>query len=113
MKWWGPGNCGDHRVTTDLRVGGRFSVGFRTLDNGEDHQVSGVYREVVQNEKLVFTWAWQSTPERESLVTVTIKPDGEGSILTLLHEHFFYESAATGHSRGWNASLDKMQQMFA
>lgn len=112
MKWWGPGTCDNHRAEMDLRVGGRFSVGFRTLDNGEDHQVSGVYREVIQNEKLVFTWAWQSTPERESLVTVTIKPDGDGSILTLLHEQFFDEAAATGHSRGWNASLDKMQQMF-
>ena len=32
--------------------------------------VSGVYREVVPNERLVFSWAWHSTPERESLVTV-------------------------------------------
>ena len=37
---------------------------------------SGVYREVCPNEKLVFTWAWRSTPERESLVTVHLKTDG-------------------------------------
>ena len=35
------------------------------------------------NEKLVFTWAWRDTPERESLVTVLIRPDGQGSLLTL------------------------------
>ncbi len=33
--------------------------------NGEYHEVGGVYREVVPNEKLVFSWAWHSTPERE------------------------------------------------
>ncbi len=112
MKWFGPGDCDSHRAEMDLRIGGKYAIAFRTLENGEDHKVGGMYREIVTNERLVFTWAWQSTPERESLVTVTIKPDGEGSILTLLHEQFFDEAAATGHSRGWNASLDKMQQMF-
>ena len=27
--------------------------------DGEQHDVSGVYREVIPNEKLVFTWAWK------------------------------------------------------
>ena len=26
---------------------------------GEEHDVGGVYREIVPNEKLVFTWAWE------------------------------------------------------
>ena len=52
--------------------------------DGEQHDVSGVYREIVPNEKLVFTWAWKSTPERESLVTVMFKPDGAGTMLTLI-----------------------------
>jgi uncharacterized protein YndB with AHSA1/START domain len=112
MKWFGPGNCDKYHAEMDLRVGGKYSIAFRTLDSGEDHKVGGVYREIVPNEKLVFTWAWQSTPERESLVTVTIKSNGEGSILTLLHEQLFDENAATGHNRGWNASLDKMERMF-
>ena len=47
--------------------------------NTEYHEVGGIYREVVPNEKLVFTWAWHTTKERESLVTITIKPDGDGS----------------------------------
>ena len=59
------------------RIGGHYAVTFHTED-GEQHHVSGVYREVVPNEKLVFTWAWRSTPERELLVTILIKPDGNG-----------------------------------
>ena len=60
------------RAEADARVGGRYRIVMRTSD-GEEHDVSGVYREVVPNEKLVFTWAWRSTPERESLVTVMLK----------------------------------------
>src|SRR3984893_10727775 len=46
-----------------------FGVSFST-DN-EYCEVSGVYREVAPNERLVFSWAWHSTPGRESLVTVS------------------------------------------
>ena len=79
-----------------MRTGGRYTVVFHTED-GEEHHVSGVYREVVPNQKLQFTWAWRSTPERESLVTVLIKPDGAGAILTLIHEQFFDEAARDRH----------------
>ncbi len=82
-RWFGPADTVDGSVKADLdvRVGGRFRVSFTgCMDgNSEYHEVGGVYREVVPNEKLVFTWAWHSTPERESLVTITIKPDGDGS----------------------------------
>jgi uncharacterized protein YndB with AHSA1/START domain len=77
MQWFGPDSGAVTRADLDLRVGGRYAIVFHTED-GEEHHVSGVYREVAPNEKLVFTWAWRSTPERESLVTVTIKADGDG-----------------------------------
>ena len=81
--------------------------------DGEEHDVGGVYREVVPNEKLVFTWAWRTTPERESLVTVTLKADGSGTILTLLHEQFFDEPARDRHKSGWTGALDKLEAYFA
>src|SRR5208282_4661237 len=80
-RWMGPGEIVAQRAEADARVGGRFRIEMRT-PKGEAHNVGGVYREVVANEKLVFTWAWQSAPERESLVTVLLKPDGEGTLLT-------------------------------
>ena len=88
----------------------RFS--FNTAD-GEYHQVGGKYREVVPEQRLVFSWAWHSTPERESVVTVTIKPDGNGSLLTLNHGQFFDQAARDGHQRGWTGTLDKLEKMFA
>jgi uncharacterized protein YndB with AHSA1/START domain len=112
VKWFGPDAGPVTRAETDLRVGGRYTIAFQT-ENGEKHQVGGVYREVVPDEKLVFTWAWHTMPERESLVTVTIKPDGTGSILTLRHEMFFDEAARDGHERGWSGTLDKLEKLFA
>ncbi len=74
----------------------RFRVQFWTPDD-EHHSVSGVYREIVPPRKLVFSWAWQSTPERESQVTIDLKPDSDGTILTLTHEQFFSEKARDDH----------------
>ena len=115
-RWFGPADTvpGSVKAELDVRVGGRFRASFTgCMDgNNEYHEVGGVYREVVPNQKLVFTWAWHSTPERESLVTITIKPDGAGSLLTLHHEQFFDEAARDGHNRGWSGSLDKLEALF-
>jgi uncharacterized protein YndB with AHSA1/START domain len=114
IRWFGPHQTVDGSVQAelDVREGGRYRIGFKT-DDGEYHQVGGVYREVVPDQRLQFTWAWHTTPERESLVTVTVRPDGDGTLLTLLHEQFFDQAAADGHKRGWTGTLDKLEQFFA
>ena len=66
-----------------------------------------------RNQKLQFTWAWRSTPERESLVTILVKPEGNGSILTLIHEQFFDEAARDRHQSGWTGCLDKLERYLA
>ena len=81
IRWWGKSTCRDPIAETDVKVGGRFRVQFWG-EGGEHHSVSGVYREIEPNRLLVFSWAWQSTPERESLVTIGLRPDGDGTILT-------------------------------
>jgi len=111
VKWFGPDAGPVTQAQMDVRVGGRFHVTFFTED-GEEHNVGGAYREVVPNERLQFTWAWRSTPERESLVTVTIKPDGDGSLLTLHHEQFFDQAARDGHETGWTGTLNKLERLF-
>ena len=110
-RWFGPTQVETLSAAADVRVDGRYRIVMRGSD-GEEHDVSGVYREVVPNEKLVFTWAWRSTPERESLVTVTLKADGSGTILTLTHEQFFDEAARDGHERGWTGTLDRLERYF-
>jgi len=111
-RWFGPEQIETLRADADARVGGRFRIVMLGAD-GEEHDVSGIYREVVPNEKIAFTWAWRSTPERESLVTVVIKPEGAGSLLTLVHEQFFDEAARDRHEHGWIGCLDKLERYFA
>jgi len=81
-KWWGPGgNDPVSRAELDLRVGGRFRIVFGGPD-GKAHECAGIYREVVPNRKLVFTWTWpNSTPERESLVTISFRATPGGTEL--------------------------------
>ncbi|KQR78503.1 ATPase [Burkholderia sp. Leaf177] len=112
VKWMHPANNNVIRAEMDVRVGGRFRIVMRT-PAGEEHDVSGVFKEVVQDEKLVYTWAWRSTPERESLVTFTLRRDGELTLLTLKHEQFFDETARDNHESGWNEILDGLVREFA
>jgi uncharacterized protein YndB with AHSA1/START domain len=110
-RWWGPGP--DEPVSLaqlDVRVGGRFRIVFGG-PQGNDHEVQGVYREVVPNRKLVFTWSWpRTTPERESVVTIVFKAAGSGTELDFRHEQLFDESVRDGHKRGWTGALDKLEQ---
>lgn len=111
--WFGPAEIVSVPVAeVDLRVGGRFRVVMLAAD-GERHEVSGVYREIVPQRKLVFSWAWVSTPERESRVTVLIEPAGAGCELVLRHEQLFDEAARTGHEHGWTGSLVKLEAWLA
>jgi uncharacterized protein YndB with AHSA1/START domain len=112
--WFGPAHTAQDtlRAEMDVRVGGRYRIRFKTED-GEQHEVGGAYREVVLNERLVFSWAWHSTPERESLVTITLKPDGDGTILMLHHERFFDQKARDGHNRGWTGTMEKLERYLS
>jgi uncharacterized protein YndB with AHSA1/START domain len=80
---------------------------------GKDHEVQGVYREVVPNRKLVFTWTWpNSTPERVSLVTILLRAVDGGTQLDFLHEQLFDETVRDNHQRGWSESLAKLAQFL-
>lgn len=107
MQWWGPDAGPTLSAEADVRPGGRFSVVFRLL-NGEEHNPTGTYQEVIPERKLVFTWEWPGMPERESLVTFLLEPVDGGTRLTLLHEHLPDEAARKSHEQGWNGLLDKL-----
>jgi uncharacterized protein YndB with AHSA1/START domain len=113
-RWWGPGPGEPVSLAElDVRVGGRFRIVFGGPD-GKMHECAGVYKEVVPNRKLVFTWHWpNSTPERVSVVTIVFQAVGKGTELRFKHEQLFDEKARDDHQRGWSASLDKLAAFFA
>ena len=113
IRWFGPAMVKQETVRADIdaRIGGRYRIRFED-DRGEYHEVGGTYRELVPPSRLVFSWAWHSTPERESQVTVLLKPDGAGTLLTLHHEQLFDAAARDAHQHGWLGTLDKLQRIL-
>ena len=115
MKWFAAAQAkpGSLRAELDVRVGGRYRISFTDGNSGEYHEVGGVYRDVVPNERLQFTWAWHSMPERESLVTVDIKPDAGGTLLVFHHSQFADEKARDNHLRGWSEFFTNLENYVA
>jgi len=112
-RWFGPGE--ENSVTqadVDVRPGGRYTIAFRTPD-GEEHRVSGTYEEVAKPRKLSFSWAWQSTPDRVSFVTVSFEPEGGGTRMSFRHERFFDRAARDNHERGWTATFAKLDRLMS
>ena len=116
-RWWGANTEASRTAEADVRVGGRFHVGFKG-DNGEQHDVSGTYREVVADRKLVFTWAWDEEGAthqsgHESLVTITFRAIGRRTEMTMRHERFEATASRDSHNQGWTGSFDKLVDMLA
>jgi uncharacterized protein YndB with AHSA1/START domain len=107
--WFGPGGPQPVAVAElDVRVGGRFRIVFGG-PQGTEHEVRGVYREVVAPRRLVFTWAWpRTTPERESLVSIEFRAVGGGTDMVFTHAQHFDESVRDGHRRGWTETFLKL-----
>ena len=79
IRWWGPDAGPTLSAEADVRPGGRFSVVFRLL-NGDEHNPTGVYQEVVPN----------------------------STELTLVHKQLPGEEARKSHEEGWRGFLNKL-----
>lgn len=108
LQWWSPDAGPAVNADIDLRPGGRFSIVFRMMD-GSEHNPTGIYREVVANEKLVFTWEWPDRPEWESQITILLRPIGVGTELTLIHENLPTREAIDSHRVGWIGWVGELQ----
>lgn len=107
MRWWCPDAGSTLSAEVDVQAGGRFSIVFRML-NGDEHNPTGVYQEVVPEKKIAFTWEWPGKPEWESLVTFLLEPFDGGTELTLIHEQLPNEEARNSHEVGWSGLLDQL-----
>lgn len=106
-KWFGPEgvNCIVHDI--DPQPGGTYSFTMRDSKGGE-HPLSGTFREVVPNKRLVYTWTWGfGTLEGvETLVTLEFEAKNGGTELTLTHEMLASDTAVEMHNVGWTGSFN-------
>ena len=133
-QWWGPNGFTNPVCEMDVRPGGAHRIVMRGPD-GTDYPVKGVYREIVEPERLVMTldcsehpdsWHDMVKPNRQKedrntvgmmLQTVTFEERGGKTLLTVRTR---FESAAIrdamvkmGMSEGWAQSLDRLQTRVA
>lgn len=101
-RWFWPETF-ETRYSVDLRVGGEFRFSSPKMQMG----VSGTFREVVADSRLVYTWAWDGD-DRETLVTVEFADVSEGTRVTLVHERFDSAEERDQHAQGWNDCIDRL-----
>ena len=115
VRWWGPQGFTMPSCTLDARPGGAFRFCMRSAE-GTDHWLRGVYREIVEPERLVCTWAWEDAegkPGHETLLTVTFAEHGAKTKLTLHQAVFETVTARNGHQEGWTSALDRLAEYLA
>ena len=99
----------------ELRVGGTFSARMRSPE-GTEHRLSGVYREIVPPERLVFTHCWvdeQGRPGPETLVTVTLAERDGRTEMTFHQALFASVEACVGHELGWTSYFERLVELLA
>ena len=107
--WWGPRDFTARIVELDVRPGGRWRTCMISPD-GVEHWASGVYVEVVQDQRLEFTWAWETDGVRghETSVVIEFTPCSDGTELQLTHQVFESLESRDAHSGGWSSCLDSL-----
>ena len=102
--WWMPNDF-------EARVGKEFSIECKT----EDGKISGVVKEIVPQQKLVYSFRSKVT-KIETLVSITLVKEGNGTRLTLVHSGWDalppdQQGVADLFDGGWGGYLTNLQQV--
>lgn len=122
-QWWGPKDYTTPFCEIDLRVGGKYLNCMRSPE-GLDYWSTGIYREIVPPERLVFTdsfadkygnvvsatyYGMSADFPLEMLVTVTFEDDEGKTKMTLKHTDLPAGEVSERTGAGWNQSFDKLE----
>ncbi len=114
-QWWGPQGFTTISCEMDVRPGGAYRRCMRSPE-GTVHCTRGVYREIAEPARLVFTYAWEDAdgrPGHETVVTVTFAEQGAKTKLTLHQAVFETVESRDGHQGGWTSCMERFAQYLA
>lgn len=107
-QWWGPRGYTTLSCEMDLRPGGAWRICSRSPE-GTEHREHGVFREIVEPERLIFTQAYEDAagkPKHETLVTVTFTEQG-GKTALVFHQGVFETiTSCDAHREGWSSAFE-------
>ena len=117
-KWFAPAPWTTPRAETDLRVGGSSTIVMAGPD-GQEFPNTGVYLEIVPNEKLVFTdayvKAWEPSAKPFMTVTLTFEEEAGQTRYTARVAHWTVEDReaheAMGFHTGWGQCADQLEAL--
>ncbi len=110
-KWFCPMECDVISCEGDIRVGGRYRETMRC--GGKDYNVSGVYREITPQSRLIFTHQWQEPDAPETIVIVTLRDLGGRTEVTLAQIGLKSDESARSHTQGWTSALENLAKRMA
>ena len=115
-SWWGPRDYPLTYLEMDVRPGGAWRGRLTSTKDGEELWQHGVIREIQAPDRLVFTFAWdkeEGAPGQETVVTVTLEEDGDGTLMTFRQSPFDSVENREGHRGGWSSSFDRLDEVLA
>ena len=114
-RWWGPKGFTTISCHMDVRPGGTWFRRLRAPD-GIEHCKQGVYREIVEPERLVFSYTSvdaDGNRGHETLVTVTFDDFCGKTRLTLDQAVFEALAARDAHREGWSSCFERFADYLA
>jgi uncharacterized protein YndB with AHSA1/START domain len=85
-RWWSANRGELTSIDIDLRVGGRWRYAMVT-DDGVEVAFLGEYREIVPDERLVYSELLEARPEAEAWTTVTFSTEDGRTTVAVLVEY--------------------------
>lgn len=73
--------------------------------------LSGVYQEVLKNQRLAYTAAWEDAEGQrghETLITLTFEDHGAATKLIMHQARFASPTARDSHHEGWSSTLENL-----
>lgn len=114
-RWWG-GERGEVTLAEiDLRVGGRWRYVMVAASGGSEVGFHGVYREIVENERIVSTEVYEGFPDGEAVNTMTLETTLGGTLLSVLVQHSCKEHrdmhVNSGMEAGMQEAMDRLEHV--
>lgn len=119
-RWFAPRPYTTPVAELDVRPGGASLVVMRSPE-GREMPNRGVYLDVVENERLVFTdaytQAWEPSPKPFMTVILTFEDEGGGTRYTARVRHWTAADReaheAMGFHEGWGRCADQLAALLA
>ncbi len=114
-RWWTPAPYTTPVCEMDVRPGGIFRTVMRSPD-GDEHDHTGVFVDVVEQERIVFTdallpgWRPVANPFMSAIITMTDRDGGTEYTALVLHkdEADRVRHEEMGFHQGWNTCIDQL-----